>query len=246
MKILSIGNSFSQDAQRWLHAVAQADGGNLDTVNLYIGGCSLERHWDNVLSRVEDYDMEGNDGIFIRKISLNETLESDRYDVVTLQQVSGQSGRPQSYFPYVTDLADTVRKNQPGAQLFFHRTWSYETDSSHPDFAYYNNDRKEMYWRIRDATEMAAKVINARIIPTGDVIETLCGNAEEFNCKKGISLYRDGFHLSLDYGRLTAALVWYKTLTGRLPESKSVSKISGEFDVGLVDVISEYIKKEVG
>ena len=30
----------------------------------------------------------------------------------------------------------------------------------------------------------------------------------------GLSLCRDGFHLSLDYGRFAAAATWLKTLTG--------------------------------
>ncbi len=34
MKILSIGNSFSQDAQRYLHALAKVEGVDLKTVNL--------------------------------------------------------------------------------------------------------------------------------------------------------------------------------------------------------------------
>ncbi|MDD6308286.1 MAG: DUF4886 domain-containing protein [Clostridia bacterium] len=44
INILSIGNSFSQDAQKYLHQIAQADGFNLDAYNLFIGGCPLSRH----------------------------------------------------------------------------------------------------------------------------------------------------------------------------------------------------------
>ncbi len=49
MNILAIGNSFSQDATRYLHAVMQAGGVAGRVVNLYIGGCSLEQHWRNAL-----------------------------------------------------------------------------------------------------------------------------------------------------------------------------------------------------
>ena len=49
MRILAIGNSFSQDAFKYLHKVAEAAGKEVTTVNLYIGGCTLERHWNNVL-----------------------------------------------------------------------------------------------------------------------------------------------------------------------------------------------------
>lgn len=43
MKLLSIGNSFSTDAQRWLRDLAAAEGHDLYCVNLYIPGCSLEQ-----------------------------------------------------------------------------------------------------------------------------------------------------------------------------------------------------------
>ena len=47
MRILSIGNSFSQDAHKWLNKLASDNGIELENVNLYIGGCSLETQWYN-------------------------------------------------------------------------------------------------------------------------------------------------------------------------------------------------------
>ncbi len=38
MYILSMGNSFSQDAQRYLHRIAAADGVEFYICNLFIGG----------------------------------------------------------------------------------------------------------------------------------------------------------------------------------------------------------------
>lgn len=57
-KILAIGNSFSEDATKYIHQLA-ADGG-IDTkvVNLYIGGCSLERHWENIEKDKHDYQYQ--------------------------------------------------------------------------------------------------------------------------------------------------------------------------------------------
>ena len=48
MKVLAIGNSFSQDATHYLHKIAASDGVEMKVVNLYIGGCSLEQHWKNI------------------------------------------------------------------------------------------------------------------------------------------------------------------------------------------------------
>ena len=39
MRVLAIGNSFSQDATTYLHQTAAAQGVALDVLNLYIGGC---------------------------------------------------------------------------------------------------------------------------------------------------------------------------------------------------------------
>ena len=44
MKVLSIGNSFSDDAQRYLRKIAAKEGVEIETLNLCIGGCPLSLH----------------------------------------------------------------------------------------------------------------------------------------------------------------------------------------------------------
>lgn len=216
MKILSIGNSFSHDAHRWLHQLAKANGVDMQTVNLYIGGCSLEAHWTNVIENNSYYDLEVNGKEGERKISITDALNMDKWDIITLQQVSQHSGMPQTYLPYLLNLAEYVRKAQPQAQVYWHQTWAYETDSGHSGFVYYNNDQREMYRRIFDASQMACKLINAPILPSGAVIQKLRETLPEFDYKNGgRSLNRDGFHLTLDYGRFAAAATWLHTITGR-------------------------------
>ena len=48
-KVLMIGNSFSICCLQHLPQVAADRGVDLDLASLYIGGCSLQRHWENVL-----------------------------------------------------------------------------------------------------------------------------------------------------------------------------------------------------
>ena len=50
MNLPAIGNSFSQDAARYLHGIARSMGKKWNTANLYIGGCSLDRHFRNMHS----------------------------------------------------------------------------------------------------------------------------------------------------------------------------------------------------
>ena len=74
---------------------------------------------------------------------------------------------------------------------------------------------------------MAAKLIDAEIIPTGAVIQKLRESLPEFDYRNGgKSLCRDGFHLSLDYGRFTAAAVWFNILTKGEIKLKSFENLS--------------------
>ena len=213
MKILAIGNSFSQDATRYIQDIAKSAGIELFVRNLYIGGCSLERHAHNVKTGVEAYSYEEN-AVGTRMISVGEALELEKWDVVTVQQVSGQSGIAESYEPYITELLDFIKEKAPQARIVFHRTWAYEKGSAHGDFPRYDCDRKKMLdCIIAASTEVAAKKHGLDMIPSGNVI----GKANlmpEFDSEKGgVSLYRDGFHLSLTYGRYLAGLVWFKFFT---------------------------------
>lgn len=218
MKILSIGNSFSQDAQAWLHQIAVANGVELETTNLMIGGCSLETHWNHVVDKEKAYYLEQNGRNVGRMVSLEEGLLLEKWDGITVQQVSGLSGRPQTYFPYLLDLVAFVREKCPDAKLYFHQTWAYETDSDHGDFAFYNRDQKEMYRRIGDCTAMVRRLLDVTLLPSGPVVQHLRETAPAFDYKNGgLSLNRDGFHLSLDYGRYAAAATWYKVLVGAVP-----------------------------
>ena len=66
MQLLAIGNSFSSDATRYLHGIARAGGVPLQVTNLYIGGCSLERHFRNMHSDARAYDLQCNGHSILR------------------------------------------------------------------------------------------------------------------------------------------------------------------------------------
>jgi hypothetical protein len=169
IKILAIGNSFSQDATVYLHDTANC--GNIDTkiVNLFIGGCSLLTHWKNAENDASDYDYELNGASTGRKISIKEALREDSWDFVTLQQASHDSGIIETYYPYITNLSDYVKKYSPDAKQLIHQTWAYETDSSHGAFARYEKNQELMYKSLRAAYQKASEALGLPIIPSGDV-----------------------------------------------------------------------------
>lgn len=216
MKILSIGNSFSEDAHRWLHSLAKLEGVDISTANLYIGGCSLETHWKNEKENNPFYDFQINGNEALEKISINEALCREKWDIVTLQQVSDLSGISESYEPYISELYAKVKAALPDAEIRLHRTWAYEIDTEHPGFANYGHNQQEMHLKIQEATKNISEKLNVKIIPTGDIIQNLRENSAVFDYKNaGHSLCRDGYHLTYDIGRFAAAAVWFVSLTGQ-------------------------------
>ena len=109
IKILSIGNSFSQDAQAYVHQIAASAGIETKVVNLYIGGCSLERHYNNITENAVAYNYELNGNTHMgRTVSIMEGLIEEDWDFVTLQQASAVSGLPATYHPYLEELSAYV------------------------------------------------------------------------------------------------------------------------------------------
>ena len=97
MNVLCIGNSFSEDATAYLQDVAA---GELYVRNLAIGGCSLERHYNNIVGDVVDYQYQEN-GVCVKISSVSETLKERNWDVITVQQVSHDSGIIDTYEPFL-------------------------------------------------------------------------------------------------------------------------------------------------
>ncbi len=72
-----------------------------------------------------------------------------------------------------------------------------------------------MHANILATSEAAAASINAEMLLVGTVIQHLREHISEFDYNNGgLSLCRDGYHLSCDYGRYVAAATWLRTLIG--------------------------------
>lgn len=214
IKILAIGNSFSVDAMEHLHLLAKAGGVDMLLGNLYIGGCSLETHWQNASEDATAYDFYKT-GDTAKRSSIREALEEESWDYVTLQQASHDSGRLETYYPFINYLSDYAKKYAPQAEQLIHQTWAYEIDSTHGGFKHYNNDQSIMFEALKAAYSEASKRLKLRIIPCGEAMQ-LARETPLFSYKKGgKSLCRDGFHASLTLGRYLLSSVWYEVFTGK-------------------------------
>ena len=214
LKILAIGNSFSQDATAYFKDICSFGGvSDVFIHNMCIGGCSLERHLNELKSGSYTYSLEIN-GEFARNAALADEICAYDWDIITLQQVSQFSGMSETCQPYLDELVSFIKTHKPNARLFWHKTWAYDKTSTHSGFANYDNDQEKMAECIDVAAKAAAEHIGAEIIPSGDVIRALRALPEFDYPGEGQTLCRDGFHMHMFYGRFAVAATWFETLVG--------------------------------
>ncbi len=244
IKILAIGNSFSQDATAYLYDMAKAAGKEMKVVNLYIGGCSLKTHWSNIEADAPNYEYELNGQYNGRKSSVKEALQEEAWDYVTLQQVSGESGILETYDPYLDRISEYVKQFAPAAEQLLHQTWAYELDSEHSDFIKYDKDQKKMYEAILRTYRTLSERLSLRVIPSGTVIQELRAKPVFDYANGGISLCRDGYHMHMIYGRYAVAATWYEFI---LKESILKNNFIpckeglGETDREVIDLVKEAV-----
>ncbi len=230
IRVLSIGNSFSQDAQRYLHKVAENENVDMKCVNLYIGGCSLRRHYVNMLDDKADYSFEFNGSTTGIAVSIKQALISDEWDYVTLQQVSHEAPFFDTYLPYLEKLAAYVRLYSPKTKILLHQTWAYEQGSARLQEIGFS-DQHDMLREIVASYQKAAEQIQADgIIPCGEKMM----QAIEHGIKQ---VHRDTFHADLGIGRYLLSLTWYHAITGQKP-----TKDFKEFDVAVSEDDLKIIK----
>ena len=108
VRVLAIGNSFSQDAvEQYLWELAQEAGVKMIIGNAYRGGQGFQSHWIDVT--------EANNTFEYRKVqdgrrtnrprtALADIITDEPWQYITVQQVSQESGLTTTFEPYLTNL----------------------------------------------------------------------------------------------------------------------------------------------
>ncbi len=235
INILSIGNSFSNDSQRYLHRIAKADGVALNTFNLFIGGCPLSRHYRNMFSEQRTYILGVNGEETGFSVSLKEALLNRNWDVITFQQASIESTNYETYQPYLDKLVEYVRLCVPKAKIAIHQTWAYEEGSQRLNITMGYENHTGMLSDIKSAYEKAAKDTNADfIIPSGELFGALLANGTE-------KIHRDTVHASLGLGRYALGLLWYSVLTGNDVENNTFSDFDEEISAPHIKIAKKCV-----
>lgn len=216
VKILCIGNSFSQDATYYLYDIAESAGVNLIVGNLYYSGSSLQIHESNAKKNLKAYtyqkwtssEMESE-----KNKTMKEVLLDEDWDYITFQQSSENSGLAATYQPYLNNLIDYVKSvsKNPNVKFALNMTWAYSSDSVNEGFANYNHSQFNMYRSIVEAYKQALEETEIDIlIPCGTAIQNARTN-QSLN-SIGNQLTSDGYHLEKNMGRYIGALTLFQTL----------------------------------
>lgn len=219
IKILAVGNSFAVDAM-YNHLYQMFDEAGCTDIRLgilYIGGCSIDKHYECIRRDSASYEYYENvDGTWktTPDYKASDAFALTDWDIVTVQQVSGQSGRNPSY-ENLGALMELIKPQIGDAKVYWHMTWAYQQDAKHSDFGNYNGDQLRMYKGILNTTKK--QIIDnpdfVGFIPVGTAIQNLRTSS------LGDTLTADGYHLLDSYGDYTAALTWFCYFTQSPAES---------------------------
>lgn len=169
LRLFVVGNSFSNNATRYLPALAQAGGHELVLAHAQTGGCSFERHWAAVEAALANPG-DPKARIYGGK-SLAECLGEGSWDVITFQQYSLHSSDIGTYRPAAANLHAHLRRLQPNAEILMHQTWAYRVDAAQFGLVgggQHAADQREMREKSRAAYWEMARELHTRVIPTGD------------------------------------------------------------------------------
>lgn len=223
MKILYIGNSYSEDATRYLHQIAEANGENIKVASLFIGSCTFTTHFHNMNNDAAAYTLIFNGHSTGFKVSIKQALQADEWDYVVMHQQSSRSAHADTFEPYFSALSEYVSFHCPKAKKALMQTWFYVDEEATQKRANIESPEK-MFEMVKDAYKAISESSGIKtVIPAGQALWNLRQN--------GGNTHRDAIHASYGVGRYTLALTVYETLMKKVPEKD----ITLGFDVPVSD-----------
>ncbi len=230
IRILAIGNSFSNDAMHYAEKIAAEFGYKTEFLSLYYSGCSLQKHLSYYESGESVYEVYRNGEKYRGAVSMKTVLNELDYDYITFQQASTYSATWNTFHteenPYLIDLYNAVKSHQPNAKYYIHQTWGY--DASRSDEYSYSSSTAH-FKAVEECYDKASNLLSLPLIKSGKAIQT----AKEYNYLTDDygaenSMYADQYcHLS-NRGDFIAGCVWVETLFGVDVTTKDFTSLFAE------------------
>ena len=198
VSILTVGNSFANNALTYLTQITESVPGHEITITrANLGGCSLERHVNLIRECVDNPDSKPYPDGFC----LKDLLVRDNYDFITIQQVSTLSFKPESFYPFADILHSFIKEHAPHSRVIIHQTWAYSPNS--PRLSEWNISREEMHDGLVMSYKKLAEHLNLDILPSGNTFYI------SYLKRPDIDLWaKDGYHASPN-GCYLAGCVWF-------------------------------------
>ena len=207
LSILTVGNSFSDDAMEYVWKIATSAGvKNVILGNLYYPSCRVSWHYEMWEYGQTVYEYRVNtDGHW--KTTQNASFENAfgeyEWDFISFQQSAQALQSDPTLYTDLYDLMLMARERAPKAKFVWHMPWANPHNN-------YHNDTETMYRDLLTAQRMLIENYSFDdVITTGTGIQ----NARSSYIPKE-EFIRDGWHLSLILGRYIAGLTFFTQITG--------------------------------
>lgn len=179
MKLLAIGNSLAENPLTFFRDCFPPS--LHETVHVSyatIGGCTLERHanlaeFTGKHKSHKTYQTEfggvawpGSKG---RIGNLQDVLQLEEWDVITLNQGSIVAPRRESWEPWLGQLHTLILRFAPKSNVYLNMTWAYRDDA--PYLVENGLTGDSMYSRLRENYRFFAEKYHYGVIPTGEAIQ---------------------------------------------------------------------------
>ncbi len=214
LKILAIGNSFTNDTMRFVGKIAESAGYQVTVGVLWKSSVSLASHArylesDEPVYQYDRFTRESDyERVIQEEVSASTALQDD-WDLIFLQQMSHVSGVPSSYYDedgvsYLTQMTEIIRSQctNPDVSFSWLMGWAYAQDYDNSNFERYDNDQMTMFQAIADTVQNTVWATGEfeSVIPVGTAIQNIRSSYI------GDHLNRDGRHLTYSMGRYAAGL----------------------------------------
>lgn len=171
IRLLTVGNSFADNMLRFLPGLAEAAGLDLTVGRANFTGCSLQKHAESASAGVALYPTAPGKP----ERTLQQALEAERWDIITIQQASRLSDDWTTYQPWAGSLVDQIRRHAPQAEVVIHQTWAYRHDD--PKFRD-GSTPAQMHAAVRSNYHRLARDLGLRVIPVGDAFHLAASTPE--------------------------------------------------------------------
>ncbi len=219
IKILAIGNSYSNNSTEYISAIAESMGLDITAASLYQAGCPLKRH----VEYYEAYETLGKDGYYSSdnkskyealyvdgakvsgNASIQEAIAYTDWDYITIQQMPDYCDDITSYWteenPYITKLygyvlEELAANNNTKCEILLHQGWSFSHAMSIDNaYNYYPVDYEN--------TNEFFKAIEATVVEAADILKTkmeLNAAPEIVLSGKAMQLAKDQFGFADTWG----------------------------------------------